>query len=517
MKRFLALILASTLTLTLAGCATNQNSSSPQQNAGEDVASGTRTDLKIGISTKAETLNPYEQTSDYIRQATNQCYDTLLSMESGKDGYGPRLAMDAAFSEDNLSVTFTLRENVKFHDGTVMDADDVVFSFEKAMESAFMTEYVNNVTAVEGSGNTVTIHLADVDCDSLIHLNRISIVSKEAYEADGNTPFADKAVGTGPYKLDSFELATGNMELSAFDDYWGEAGPIKNISFKVVSDSNTLAIELENGSIDYAMIDSSAYSVINDNDSLEITYGGSSYRYLFIMNTNHEPLNNPEIRKAIAHALDYDLICSIVTEDVASKVYRPYGIAGLENPITEDEVPVYDYDVDKAKQILADAGITTPINIGTFKIGGNTKHKTLAEAVQQMLLAAGMEMEIEQMDSNVWMSEIMQQDFDFIIFLGGTTGYSWNAATAWVTSDNFDGRNYGHYQNDRVDELAHQIAMSFDVEEQRELYLELCTIIQNELPVINLLSQDTYVAHNKNLVFESRNNFEYEYKNFHWQ
>ncbi len=384
------------LTLVLSGCGTStppENSGQPEIDVQQECrtladradsahsAGGTDT-FVFGASASPTTLNPLHVSDSDSFRVAHQIFEGLVEAEPCGPGPAPLLATDWTSSEDGKKFEFVLRDGVKFHDGTDFDARAVCWNFEhwnnqpKGMaQSADVTYHWS--TLFKGFGedsiydscspsdeNTVTIRLKEPFASfvNAMAIPAFSMQSPTALKKWGRTEPGDDPTateyatahptGTGPYRFKSWNRGT-SVDLIGFDDYW--AGPPKTpkVTIKTIEDPQARADALRTGDID-------AFDLVAPGDIPGLKNEGFDlihrppYNIQYLgMNQASPPLDDIRVRQAIAHAIDREqLMKSTMTpgSEVADE-FVPSTTNGYSDEVTE-----YDYDPDKARQLLKEAG-----------------------------------------------------------------------------------------------------------------------------------------------------------------
>jgi peptide/nickel transport system substrate-binding protein len=325
-----------------------------------------------------------------------QIFEGLVTTAPGKTDIEPALASSWEPSADGLTWTFNLREGVKFHDGTAFDGAAVCTNFNRwynftgVRQSPALSYYWSTVfggfaknedpelppslykscSAPDANTAVITLTKPSSAFLSALSLPSFSIASPAAlqqYKADevtgtGEAPRftgtfgTEHPIGTGPYTLKSWERGN-QLVLERYESYWGEKAKTKTVVFKPIADGPARRQALEAGDIDgYDLVDPA------DTDALE----GAGFQILrrpafnvgYIgMNQSKPPMNNPKIRQAVAHAINRENIVRTNYPEGAevAKEFMPPDVFGYA-----DDVTTYDYDLNKAKALVAESGVPSP-------------------------------------------------------------------------------------------------------------------------------------------------------------
>ncbi|WP_066588183.1 ABC transporter substrate-binding protein [Cellulomonas timonensis] len=389
MKTFLRVAASgAALALVLTACAASDR----EGEAAQSETGGSRTTFVFAASSDPASLDPAFANDGETFRVARQMFEGLVGTVPGTADPAPLLAESWDVSEDGLEYTFQLKEGVKFHDGTDFDAAAVCFNFERwnnftgVLQSESLSYYwqkvnggfaTSDVPGLNGTGkyesceasdaSTAVIHLASPlpELVSALSLPSFSIQSPaalEKYDADGVTGGEEAPVlpeyakahptGTGPYIFESWSPGE-QVVLAANPDYWGDAGQIKKIVFTVISDATARRQALQAGDIDgYDLVgpadvealDEAGFQIVN-RDPFNVLY--------LAMNQANPELADVKVRQAIAHAIDKEaLVAQTLPEgtEVATN-FVPPAVDGWNK-----DVATYDYDPEKAKALLAEAG-----------------------------------------------------------------------------------------------------------------------------------------------------------------
>jgi len=306
-------------------------------------------------------LNPATSYSNDLVVMAN-CYETLTfyNAPGSSEVLSPKLATSWEANEDATEWTFHLREGVTFQDGEPFNADAVKYSIDKIKElgvgAAYIWDAVEEIEVVDES--TVKFKLSySAPLDLAASTNYSAwIFSPKAYEEKGADWFNEgHCAGTGPYTIESYERGS-RLVMTRFEDYWGgwDDSKFKKVVYELTEDPVVLQQMIESGQADFT------YGVAPDNlQSLEarddmVVYKNPSFQNLLgLLNTTKPPLDNELVRQALSYTFPYAQFIESVMQDRAVQSYGPVP-AGMWGH--SEELPQYHYDLDKAKELLDEAG-----------------------------------------------------------------------------------------------------------------------------------------------------------------
>lgn len=335
-----------------------------------------------------------------------QLYDTLFAFDAeGK--VQPWVATDVDVSDDGLAYTFTLRDDVRFHNGELLTSADVKYSLERILEPSVKSTrrpyFANLIDRVETDGDhKATFHLTHPDGAFLNKIAGYLLLVPKAYTESLDTPedFARAPVGSGPYKFVSHTIGR-EIEFERFDDYWGSKPGIKRLVFKVIPEPASRVNAILNGEVDVVdYVPGADVARLKENDGLKITSTpiGSPLAVRLYSNVPDTPLAKRDVRLALNYALDIDAIIDGVLHGIGkpmasyiSSVY-PYGV--------DPDLQPYGYDLEKAKGLLADAGY--PKGFKTELLCPSDQPKELCEAISAYWSMAGVQATVKVMDYSAW-------------------------------------------------------------------------------------------------------------------
>ncbi|MGO0576716.1 ABC transporter substrate-binding protein [Ornithinimicrobium panacihumi] len=338
----------------------------------------------FGAAGAPTTFDPFYASDGETFRVTRQIFQNLVGIEPGGTEFVPELATSWESSEDGLTWTFPLQEGVTFHDGEPFDAEAVCYNFERwadqneAGQNPSAAYYYGNdfgfgdgslyesCTAVDEMTAEVKISRATGKFPGVLSQSSYGISSPKALEEyDANDiavegeGFAFPAyasehpTGTGPFKFKSFD-GTSNVILERNDDFWGDKAGVKELIFRIISDETARRQELEAGTIH-------GYDLPNPVDWAELEAGGNQVEirdpfnilYLAFNPVADPQLEDPLVRQALYHAINRDELVKSQLPDGATVAtqFMPDTVSGYNS-----DIAAYEYDVEKAKQLLEEAG-----------------------------------------------------------------------------------------------------------------------------------------------------------------
>lgn len=452
-----------------------------------------KSDIVVAVDADVDTLHPTDFSTTVELGVLNQIYDTLLyySPDGTKDPE-PRIAESYEISDDGLDYTFHLRDDVTFHDGTPVTADDVVFSIELYNASEYQGSQISMLSSVEATDeHTVVCHL-DAPYSPFLQGICSPMIASKAYYESSEDDFVNNPIGTGPYKFVS-RAKGSNIKLEANEDYYRGAPEIKEVTFEVIPDSSTKAIALQTGEVNFAEIDSATKPQLEANPAITIAEVPTSAFSYIAMNTEKEPFNDVKVRQAINYAIDRDNLVAVCYDGEAEVNSN---ICAKERFGYSDDQFQYTYDPEKAKELLAEAGIETPYDLGEILVA--EKYSNLATVIQNDLKAVGLDVTISVKEFNSYISDLQNGSYG-ITALNMTLEGDTQTLEMAFTSDYIGIANNARYSDEEMDKLFEQARTETDNDKRAEIFNEIFTKAQDEAIYAVMCNPMTLYAYNSDL------------------
>ena len=452
-----------------------------------------KSDIVVAVDADVDTLHPTDFSTTVELGVLNQIYDTLLyySPDGTKDPE-QRIAESYEVSDDGLDYTFHLRDDVTFHDGTPVTADDVVFSIELYKASEYQGSQISMLSSVEATDeHTVVCHL-DAPYSPFLQGICSPMIASKAYYESSEDDFVNNPIGTGPYKFVS-RAKGSNIKLEANEDYYRGAPEIKEVTFEVIPDSSTKAIALQTGEVNFAEIDSATKPQLEANPAITIAEVPTSAFSYIAMNTEKEPFNDVKVRQAINYAIDRDNLVAVCYDGEAEVNSN---ICAKERFGYSDDQFQYTYDPEKAKELLAEAGIETPYDLGEILVA--EKYSNLATVIQNDLKAVGLDVTISVKEFNSYISDLQNGSYG-ITALNMTLEGDTQTLEMAFTSDYIGIANNARYSDEEMDKLFEQARTETDNDKRAEIFNEIFTKAQDEAIYAVMCNPMTLYAYNSDL------------------
>jgi len=340
-------------------------------------------------------------------------YEGLLRVtEDGSLATG--LAEDYTVSDDGLTYTFDIRA-ARFHDGTALSADDVVWSLNRLLDDSstavLPTQLAQfaRVEAVSASGDVVTVTLSERDNDLLFNLTqRGGVVFKK-----DTSDFANTAIGTGPFRLAKWDKGN-SITLERFDDYWGRRADTRTVVFRYFADATALSNAMLAGDIDVMTTVQSPESleVFEARDDLKVLSGSTNCEVTLGMNNSRAPFNDPNVRRAVRQAIDKSALIDTAWAGYGTEIGS---FVPPTDPWFEDLTDVAPFDPSAARDAIDAAGIKpgTPITLDVPPINYATNS---SEFIAAALNDVGFAVSITPVTWEEWLDRVFTKaDYDLTI------------------------------------------------------------------------------------------------------
>lgn len=499
-RHIIPIVLVLVLAMLLSACGTGQQEpaesgvQATDSGSGTGVSTGARTDLIIGLSTDILSLDPQAGLSNNDFNVHMQIYGTLLKYDENAQ-IVPYLAEDFEISDDELVWTFRLKQGVLFSNGEELTADDVVFTFDRLSQNtsfAGVFSYIDGYSAADEYTFELRLNKPYFILQYLLADSKYAILNREAVESGGEN-WSDNPVGTGPYKLQEWSSGEEIVLVRNEAYNYAELPPIETIHFKIITDTNTMAVALQSGDIDFVGGTGIAASLVsqfaNNPDYTVLSSANSSYEFLNL-NTQRAPFDNVLVRQAIAHAIDKDSIILMAAEGngVRADTQLVDGVFGYDQAIEG-----YEYDTERAKELLAEAGYPDGFDMTIYTVGARIN---VCEIIQSQLAEVGINVSCEPVDLGAFLATMSSGDYDANM-MGLGLSYPEGESLLNPMFQSSSAYNWCGFTSAEIDELILAVQSSGDDEYRQECYSRLLTILRDECPQIPLYYSMT------NMTFDS--------------
>lgn len=512
---FLMLLLVST---ALYGCNSDNASDDNGDAKEENGDSGEPKTLIFGRGGDSVSLDPITVTDGESYKVTKNIFDTLVNFGEQDTEIHPGLAKEWTPAEDGLTYNFILEEGVKFHDGTDFNAEAVVANFERwasgdadqfpyygSMFGGFGDEeghVIESVTAVGDFEVEFKLKRPQAPFLKNIAMSSFGIASPTAFEEMGDK-FGDSPVGTGPFKFVEWKR-NDTITIEKFEDYWVDGEPkLDTVVFRSLPDNSARLNALLSGEIDLADgITPADSATVEGDDNLQLFERPSMNVGYLGLTITREPFDDPKVRQAMNYAIDKQAIVDAFFEgrgDVAKNPIPP-AISGYN-----DDIEAYPYDPEKAKELLAEAGLEDGFEMELYAMPVPRPYmpdgEKVAEAIQKNLADIGVTAEIVSYEWATYLEKAANGEADaFLLGWTGDNGDADNFIYVLLDQDNIGSNNYTYYENQELHDILIEAQTEVDEDVRNELYAKAQEIIHEDAPWVPLAHSTPLLAGGKNVV-----------------
>ena len=512
------------LAAACGGAVPSTSPSGPPASSGASTApsTGTTDESVLRVARLADHYNfwhPVQFQTGNQFQWWSCVFNTLVEAEADSKTVVGDLAESFDVSADATVFTFHLVTNAKWHDGEAFTADDVMFTINWAVQNydAFKgflpawnqikgaEEVLGTTNVPEGlkkiDDSTVEITLAAPNARFLYTITDMANVIlpehilKDVTKADvEKIPFTlgtpGVTIGTGPYKLTKF-TPDQSVELEANPDYFKGAPKIGKVIFKLFTDPALAVAQLESGGLDLGFrVSPGEFDRLTAIDTLNVISAENPGIMRIVFKTEAAPWSDKRVRQAFYQAINRQAIVDDFYKGRARILINPPGFKEY------DDLNRYEYNVDGAKQLLADGGYKGE----TFKLLYNQTFpdaQSVMPLIQSDLQAAGLTVELVPTDNETYLAKYNDRtQWDGFIATGGSEGLSPDRSAQYFTKE---GKTESGYTNSRIFELWAEGRATADPTKQDEIYHELAKILNDDVPQTNLYSPNLVMVATKRL------------------
>lgn len=434
----------------LAACSNNSSNSATN---GSSSTNGKGKILTVAQNADAVTLDPHKTNDLSSANPMQQIYNTLVDLTPDMK-VEPSLATEWK-QIDDLTWEFTLRKGVKFHNGEELKASDVKFTFDRLIDpktaapGSFVMAPVKETKIIDDY--KVQIITKQKFAPIIYNLTHVatSILNEKAVKEAGDN-YGIKPVGTGPFKFVNWEKAS-KIEFTRNDDYFQGPAKLDGVVFRVIPESATSVAELQTGGVDVVLdLPPQHIKQFENNNTAQVLKDPSFAVKYLSFDLRQKPFNDPKVRQAINYAVNKEEIIKAAYQDTAVVSNGP--LAPAINGAKKD-LKGYEYNPEKAKQLLADAGLPNGFKSTIYLSDADIDNK-IATILQEQLKKVGIEVTLQVMEWGAFLDKTAEGVPMFILSWITVTGDADNGMYALFHSKNSGAAgNRSFYTNPKVDEL----------------------------------------------------------------
>lgn len=454
--------------LTLTACAGGSPESTPSTTASSAVVNPDAT-LTVGLVLEPENLDIRHTSGAALEQILiNNIYEGLVT-RTAENEVAPRLAEEFNVSDDGLTYTFTLRENLTFHDGSALTSADVVDSYTTAKNDETIVDgavfsSVETITAPDPA--TVVITLTEPDQNFLFALTgRAGLVLKKGDKTDLKTD----ENGSGPFVLSSWNKGAAIIFERA-EEYWGEPAGVAEVVFEYIPDATAGVNAALDGTLDVlTRVDADLATQIEETGEFTLEQGSTTDKGVLAFNNSREPLTDKRVREALRLAVNHEELVAALGNDSLSYGAPLYGPIPSLDPGYENLSELVPYDPERAKELLKEAGherLALTLTIPNF-------YPTM---IPQVLVSeyskVGVELTVRSVEFSTWLDTVYSKhdyDLSFVVHVEPRD------------FGNFANPNYYfEYDNQKVQDLYAQSRTTLDTDESVGLLRQAARLVSED-------------------------------------
>lgn len=471
--------------------------------------------LIYGKAGDAVGLDPARETDGESYTVSEAIFESLLGFVPGTTEIEPALAESWTYADDALSITFNLRKNVKFHDGTDFNADAVMFNIMRQFDEnheynqygpwkywGYMSfnSLIKDIVKIDDYTVRIDLLRKDASIISTMAMDFLGMASPTAikkYKGD----FTNNPVGTGPFKFVSWTKGD-TIVLESNKAYWRGSPQLDKVIFKVIPEPTSRALALENGEIDIFLYPSPDDLPRLDKNKDIVLYekAGLNLGYL-AFNTQKKPFDDVRVRRALNMAINRDAIIKATYGELGQALYAPLPpIMWAYNP----DMTKTTYNPEKAKALLAEAGYPNGFEAEMMPLPVSRPYmpqgKKVAEIVQQQFAEIGITANIQVYEWGTHLERTDQGEHE-MAFLGwtGDNGDPDNFLGVLLAADRavVPASNIAFWKDTKFSALIKEAVESTDINKRKELYFQAQEVFAKELPWAVIANSKTVIPMNK--------------------
>lgn len=428
-------------------------------------------------------LDPHKTSKQQDLLVTNNIFRSLYmwSVEDRKPVL--ELASLTKISDDGLTYSYKLHDNMQFHNGRAMNAGDVIYSFQRMLSMKPVSPNAGHIKIIkgakefeEGKSDKVegltkiddmhfSITLTDrVDPAYYFYLPGTAIVPKEAVEAAGEK-FGLAPIGSGPFKFEEW-VKGSEVKLSKFDGYYEKDKPyLNNLNFKIMQEGATRDTAYRASELDAILVEASQYPQYkaDPTHSENLIEVAEMFTRLISWNADYKPLADKRVRQAISYAIDES---AINKKFLKGKAYDPVGWLPATSEAYDPQGKGFGYDLEKAKKLMAEAGYSDGFELEILGTANKSYGVSVAEVVGNFLNKINIKVKTQQLEGGILYDKLVAGDFQGIIWSFSSGVEPLKALKRWHSQTANNAGNYIKYNNAQYDAFLDKAQNTNDEKER---------------------------------------------------
>jgi peptide/nickel transport system substrate-binding protein len=458
-------------------------------------------DIAIGID--LDTVDPVQLTTTTVANVVDYSVETLTRLNKDSK-IEPGLASSWNSSEDGRTLTMQLRPGVTFQDGTKFDAKAVKYSLDRLLDpevksplrAAYST--IEKVDAVDDLTVRLNLSRPDPVLPAALSYTTAGIVSPASERKSGNSyKNIVHPVGTGPYSFKTFQKGN-RATFERYDGYWGRKPQFRSVVFHIIPEAATRESLLRAGQAEMIVLPPvSDLTALHQSPDIDVLRAPGNRTIFVSLKTTKAPLDNPQVRQALNYAIDKRAMAGKVLFGAVDVMNAPMAASNTGYC----PVGAYDYNPQKAKQLLDQAGVRNlSVTLGS-PTGRYLQDKQAADAIAGNLRDVGVQAQVRTMDWASYLGAINvpanEQKFDMHVLGWAPSFPDASQQMLQFQTDQHPpaGLATSFYSNKKVDSLVKQAGAELDAQKRNQLYCEASKTVWNDAPWIFLWVQKYPIAY----------------------
>lgn len=473
--------------MVLTGCT---SASTPEREAVKETNQEAKV-VRINVSSEPDSLHPWMSAATDTESIFMNVFEGLVGFDEN-GGVIPGLAKNWEISEDNLTYTFYLRDNVKFHNGKPLTAEDVLYTYENLSglngEKAISSKFAS-ITSMEAPDDyTVVITLSHVNA-AFLQFNKIAVLPN-GYEDQATFP-----VGTGPFRF--VEYVPGQkVVLEKNQDYYEESRmpKIDRAEVYIMSDESAVVSALQSGQLDIAGVTAENAEMLSS--EFDIYNAPQNMVQIFALNNKVEPFHDVRVRQALNYVVDKQQVIDGVFGGYATELYSNFSPV-MEAYYNDTLAEVYSVNLEKAKVLLEEAGYGDGFSMTITVPANYQKHIDTAQIIVEQLKQVNINAEIQLIEWGTWLEHVYTNAQYQSTIVGLTGKLDPNDVLGRFTTTY--AKNFFQYSNPAYDELIEKALTETDESVREEYYKECQKILTEDAVAVWICDPNLTVATRKDL------------------
>ena len=446
----------------------------------------------VGIQQDLDSLDPHRVEAAGTREVLFNVFEGLVKPNSSGEMKGA-VAESYTVNAEGTEYTFVLRQGVKFHNGQTVTAEDVKYSLDRAagklpgQEAPLVSDFktVDQIEIVDDK--TIKLTLSSPNTEFIAFMT-VAIIPKD-YDDQAKNP-----VGTGPYKYVSF-TPQDSFVMTRFDDYWGTKPYIKDVTFRIITNADSIVLALKAGTIDiYPYLTHQQAKELTKDFNIEV--GPTNLVQALFLNNDKAPFDNADVRRALNMAMN--------PKEIIDSVFGGYGneigshfIPAFKLYYDETTKDIYQFDVEGAKKLLADAGYPDGFTFEITAPSNYEPHCKTAEVLADQFKKIGVTAKIKKVDWSTWLSDVYNgRNFEATV-VGVDAKLAPGDLMKRFRTD--ASNNFINYKNPEFDKLYNKAIVSTSQDEKVDLYHQMQQMLAKDAASVYIQDPAKLVAVKKGI------------------